>query len=231
MPTIKVRSAGIDDVNECAQIVVEAYSTLESNDLMFPNESKSRNKLIQGRIDQFTPHLLQEPSDPHHVTQYRVACFEEESGAERTAALLRWSISTVEDSVSNDSDTIVDAAVADKLALLGPEYVNVDIFRAFRLAREQKHIQWFQGKGQHIFIHTLAVSPNCQRMGCGAALMKCMTKEADELGLMCYLEASDEGKPLYLKNGFEEVEKMFVQSPTDGQSFTLTLMIRPAKKQ
>lgn len=228
MPTIKVRPARLNDVEECARIVVEAYSTLESNDLMFPNETESRNKLIQVRIDQFTEHLQQVPSI-QNVTQYRVAYFENENGAESIAALLRWSISTVDDTKGLDSDTIVDAAVADKLALLGPNHINVGLVRAFRVSRERKHNQLFQGKGQHIFIHTLAVSPNHQKMGCGTKLMESVIEETDRLGLMCFLEASDEGKPLYLKCGFEEVEKMVVQS--NDQSFALTLMIRPAKKQ
>lgn len=228
MPTIKVRPASIDDVKDCAQIVVEAYSTLDSNALMFPNESESRDKLIKGRIDQFTAHFQQSAAGLQDITQYRVAYIEEENGDESLAALLRWSMSTVEDTKEHDSDTAIDAVVADKLTLLGPDYVNVDLFRTFRLSRKRKHTEIFQGKGQHIFIHTCAVSPKYQRMGCGKALMENMIKEADIVGLPCYLEASHEGKPLYLKYGFEEIEKMVVQSPKSDEKFILTLMIRPA---
>lgn len=232
MPTVKVRKGTIDDVKDCARIVVEAYSTLDSNSLLFPNESKSREKLIQSRINQFSTHLQQQHSQD--VTQYRVAYIEGENGdggGESTAALLRWSLQTVEDIKEHDSDTIIDAVVADKLALLGPDYVNVDLFRTFRLSRERKHKQYFEGKGPHIFIHTLAVSPNYQRMGCGSKLMENTIKEADQLGLTCYLEASHEGKPLYLRYGFQEVEKLLIQSSNKEQKFVLTLMIRPAKKE
>lgn len=250
---IKVRPAKIEDVEACAEIVVEAYSTITSNALMFPNERESRSKLIQGRVDQFSAHLhqkdaqftsteklkdsiKQDKTTTNHVTQYRVAYLEEEDTnvKQPITALLRWSFSLVEkgtDTTEHDSDTIVDGAVAEKVALLGPDHVNVELFRTFRRSRERKHRQWFQEKGQHIFIHTLAVSPKFQRKGFGAKLMENMIREADEVGLTCYLEASDEGKPLYLRYGFKEVEKLIVQASDDDQKkFALTLMIRHANK-
>lgn len=55
--------------------------------------------------------------------------------------------------------------------------------------------------------------------------------EADRLGLEVYVEASPEGKPLYEKRGFKELETFAADLSKWGGPSTLgTLMLRPASK-
>lgn len=56
-------------------------------------------------------------------------------------------------------------------------------------------------------------------------------QKANELQLPAYLEASSTGKPLYLKHGFEEVDRLvFDLSKWGGEGTdTVVLMLKPYK--
>lgn len=54
-------------------------------------------------------------------------------------------------------------------------------------------------------LRSLAVSPEHQRKGIGAALMKYFMGVLDEEKVGCFLRASAMGKPLYSKLGFQVV--------------------------
>lgn len=60
-------------------------------------------------------------------------------------------------------------------------------------------------------------------------LLKWGAAEADRLGLPSYLEASEEGRPLYEKHGFRSVGKLVTDfskwnGPADAE---VVLMVRP----
>lgn len=56
----------------------------------------------------------------------------------------------------------------------------------------------------------LHTDPDHQRRGAGSKCLEWGTAEADRLGLVSYLEASEEGRPLYEKFGFKEVDRIVV---------------------
>lgn len=61
-------------------------------------------------------------------------------------------------------------------------------------------------------------------------LLKWGTAEADRLALPCYLEASEEGKPLYVKHGWQEVGRLEVDLSKWGgpTNVVAPFMLRPA---
>ncbi|RYP57078.1 hypothetical protein DL769_009711 [Monosporascus sp. CRB-8-3] len=82
------------------------------------------------------------------------------------------------------------------------------------------------GDRAHIQLEILGVSPTHQRQGYGGALVKWGTELADELGVECYLDASQVGRPLYAANGYiEQDASAVIVSPT------ACPMLRPAKSQ
>jgi hypothetical protein len=65
-------------------------------------------------------------------------------------------------------------------------------------------------------------------MGAARLLIEWGCKKADEDGKEAYVDASDEGRPVYVRFGFEQ-QKPFTME-VDGRSFTCTSFLRPAKK-
>jgi GNAT superfamily N-acetyltransferase len=62
-----------------------------------------------------------------------------------------------------------------------------------------------------LVMRELYVRPECQRKGIGARLVQWGVKYAAELGVVAYTEASAQGKELYLRCGFREVDCVRVE--------------------
>ncbi|MCJ1313867.1 hypothetical protein MMC25_007547 [Agyrium rufum] len=60
----------------------------------------------------------------------------------------------------------------------------------------------------HILLELMATHPNHRRQGAADLLMKWGLKKADEIGVDILLEASEMGKPLYEKYGFEVIARV-----------------------
>lgn len=78
----------------------------------------------------------------------------------------------------------------------------------------------------------LTTDPKHQRRGAGAMLVQWGCDVADELGLECYLEASDAGHRLYQKKGFTDVEYLDMDMSKYDKSRGMhrhVVMIRPVK--
>ncbi|KAK4088893.1 hypothetical protein Purlil1_6746 [Purpureocillium lilacinum] len=84
----------------------------------------------------------------------------------------------------------------------------------------------------HAYLKLLHTDPDHQRRGAGSMLLQHLAAEADRLGLPTYLEASEEGAPLYEKNGFRRVATIITDlsrwnGPVDAET---VLMLRPASE-
>lgn len=72
----------------------------------------------------------------------------------------------------------------------------------------------------------LGTIPEYRRQGVASMLVGWGTDLADRFGVEAFVDASDQGKPVYVKFGFEPQEPF--QIP--GEDFTCTCYLRPAKK-
>lgn len=57
----------------------------------------------------------------------------------------------------------------------------------------------------------IVTRPDMQRRGLGAELMRWGCERADEEGWVAFLNASEEGRPLYEMFGFETVDKTYFE--------------------
>jgi GNAT superfamily N-acetyltransferase len=81
--------------------------------------------------------------------------------------------------------------------------------KRFQLLDEAMHHAHPVGR-QHEFLALLAVSPDAQGGGLGAALLKVRHDVLDEAGIPAYLEASSlRSRQLYLRNGYVDLGQPF----------------------
>lgn len=228
---IKVRSASAQDAVACAKVVVDAYEPLRSIVLMFPNASASRAALVEGRRKQFAAQL--DPDDRssasrHHNGRsderihYIVAVDEED----KIVGLLRWSIADIEEDKPADVSQLIESVTLSKLDVLGAAHFHSELFRKFLYATAHIHARHFNRKGRHVVLHTLATLTSHQRRGVGARLMEVLVEHADLQHLTCYLEASEAGKTLYERYGFQIVETIHITDDRLDQGFPLYVMVR-----
>lgn len=87
------------------------------------------------------------------------------------------------------------------------------------------------GTRAHVLLHMLATDPHYHRQGIGSMQLRWGVEETDRLGVMSYLEASDDGKALYERYGYQSVEKLNFdcRKHVDVEEVPHMIMIRPAR--
>jgi GNAT superfamily N-acetyltransferase len=85
-----------------------------------------------------------------------------------------------------------------------------------------KRNHWMGGR-PHAVLRYMAVAPSWRRKGIASMCVQWGIERCRELGIPAYLEASDEGAPVYEKLGFEKVD--VVEAPWEGEVFAYPVMI------
>jgi GNAT superfamily N-acetyltransferase len=85
-----------------------------------------------------------------------------------------------------------------------------------------KRNEWMAGH-PHAVLRYMAVAPKWRRKGIATMCVQWGVDRCKELGIPAYLEASDEGVPVYEKLGFEKVD--VVEAPWEGEMFAYPVMI------
>ena len=79
-------------------------------------------------------------------------------------------------------------------------------------------------------LSALGTKPKYQKQGVGSLLVQQGCERADDYNIPAYLEGTADGKGLYMKHGFEEVDQFKLElSPWKEGDFSNVCMIRPAK--
>jgi GNAT superfamily N-acetyltransferase len=79
---------------------------------------------------------------------------------------------------------------------------------------------------KRVYLDVLAVDPSHQGQGIGKALLQWGLDEADRLGLVTFLESTNEGRPLYDKYGFEPTTSDTLDVTPFGLEGALTHTVR-----
>ncbi|OJD29014.1 gnat family acetyltransferase [Diplodia corticola] len=88
------------------------------------------------------------------------------------------------------------------------------------------------GKTPHYFLNLLVTHPGHHRRGAGAMLIRWGTEQADKAGLICFLEATETGRALYKRHGFEDqntVEFDLSEYGGSGINKNTTMIRQPVK--
>ena len=90
---------------------------------------------------------------------------------------------------------------------------------------------WLHETENGTVLKYLATVPDYRGRGAASQILQWGFTQADQLGLPAYLEASDEGAPLYERRGFEKVGTFVTELKRwDGEgSLVAPLMVRQPK--
>lgn len=188
-----------DDVPEAFRAARVAFTRF--NRMLFnpyPLSPESMDLLSQSRVESFnkTP----------QAKSFKAV--DRESGALIGAA--RWSIHPGEEIIDKTAE---EESRGNLEAFRVPEF-REDLASAFykEMLEGKREIIGIKGEDGRVLklkprvdLESLFAHPDHQGKGVGKALLQRCIQDAEELGLAVFLEATQEGLPLYAKNGFESV--------------------------
>jgi GNAT superfamily N-acetyltransferase len=108
---------------------------------------------------------------------------------------------------------------------------NADLWKAFGFIMQKRYAEHV-GTRPAVEVMMLLVDPSWQGKGVGGALLDIGVKEADRIGCLTYVDASDEGLRVYEKAGFKEVGRIGFDISVYGHTGRCpvdTVMIREAR--
>ncbi|KAI9041889.1 acyl-CoA N-acyltransferase [Aspergillus affinis] len=190
------------DVPECFAVAQKAY--VELNSLLYhtiPFSPETTAQMIQSRVDSFQ-------TNPR---TRNVKAVDSESGA--IIGYVRWTTHPDGQVLEQTVEEVVEARLTPRI----PE-MREGVARAIHtiMQRDMREILGSKEEGEdenaevrrlipHVHVDALFTHPDHQRKGVARALLQTCLREADELGIVTFLEATQDGKPLYLKSGFDIV--------------------------
>ena len=123
-------------------------------------------------------------------------------------------------------DAIASVSAADGYPPSGHTALLDDFYAALTDAKRR-----YLGTKAHVLLHLLATDPDYHRRGIGSMQLRWGMEEIDRFGVVGYLEASEDGKSLYERFGFQAVEKLAFDSTKHigGDEVPHTIMVRPAR--
>lgn len=184
--TLTLAHAGPADVPRITQLETEIFSPWPIYVGLFPNgASLSRRLVVEARYH----HLL--ANDP---STHLLKVSDESTGTIIAAAL--WNVYT--------HDRTEEELVRDSQFDWSPDTSSLDACLKYSRQLLDCRKRVIGGK-PHCLLRWLETEAEYRKRGAATQLVTWGSKKADELGIPCYLEASDEGKPVYEKHGYVEV--------------------------
>ncbi|KAF9776158.1 hypothetical protein IL306_005689 [Fusarium sp. DS 682] len=109
---------------------------------------------------------------------------------------------------------------------------NAEACERFFGGMNRMRVNYMKGK-PYVYLKMLNTDPKHQRRGAASLLLRSGLEEADSLGIPVVLESSVQGRKLYEKFGFEEVDRDTTDFSSWGgpSDVTVPLMVRPVGGQ
>lgn len=201
-PTLKLRPGLPSDVSAMAEIFLDAFSGNMVGRAFFPRSSPSARKF-------WTDALTSEIRDPH--AHFLVVT----DPSDEPVAFAKWVAPLGPDAPAPPPLPAESEWPAD-----GNPALAAVFFR--RLADAH---QAAMGTTPHWYLEVLATRGADQGRGAGGLLVAWGAARADEERAPCYLDATPEGRPLYRRIGFADVETW----PFFGGEYRHSIMVREAR--
>lgn len=188
-----------DEIDAWNKVSWDAFAAAEDNlsSLLYPG----------GLTERTQAYMRETTRDSLSDSSYSYV-FVRDSSSKQVLAVACWYFQTKDLSMQEvvDKETKARKERAEQEPIAG---INFSAISDFREAQAKSKQEKLAGKA-HALLKVLATLPAAQRKGAGAAGLIWGLRQADELGLPAYLEASGMGRPLYAKHGFVEVSVVII---------------------
>ncbi|PNS19018.1 Valine--tRNA ligase, mitochondrial 1 [Sphaceloma murrayae] len=205
--------------------------------LFFPNgktpadEDWSRQALHRAmtRDAHFTTHLVcidtSSPPLPSDIARLSASDAADAKAEGRVAGISVWKIHPRQ---RTQAELDEEAQRSEEGGL--PPTARQEVLDAFFGAIKRCKSKWLPDGQAHVLLHLLGTDPEYHRRGIGGMHLRWGLGEADRLGVVGYLEGTEDGVPLYQRYGFEGREMMpFDHEALGTREVRCLIMIRPAK--
>ncbi|PLN84930.1 acyl-CoA N-acyltransferase [Aspergillus taichungensis] len=211
----------IEDIPETFAMAQKAFAKSQPHYYNpYPYSAESSAQLLQGQLGLF------KDRPPNQALK----AVDDATG--HIVAVAGWGVHTEDEPVTQTVEEAVEARMQPRV----PELCE-DGFRAAYTAMHEGRrevIGIVDGEGKvvkfkkRVELQFLYTHPEYQRRGIGSALLRKFLEETKGTGLMLYLQATADGRPVYEKIGFEAVlTRTFVFA--DGEADNITFMVKSPK--
>ena len=194
---MKIELASEKDLPELAAIINPAFQNVPAEVLMFGTTSPETLIHVAARHQEAWRIHAAESSLPCAIKCVRTDL---DTGAQTIAGCAEWFMF--------DRERLPET-YAEGSYLLNASWMTDDAARAKVLAFNkpviEKHKHWM-GSRPHAVLRYMAVAPEWRRKGIASMCVQWGVERCKELGIPAYLEASDEGAPVYARLGFEKCD-------------------------
>ena len=193
----KIEIATEEDLPELMSIISPAFQNVPAEVLMFgkPSPRNLQNKAAQ-HLKAWRIHA-QESSLPCAI---KCVYTDPQTGKKEIVGSAEW--------FTYDRERAPEKYMAAP-HLLGASWMENEADKTtvmkFNQPMIDKHTQWMGGR-PHALLRYMAVAPNWRRRGLATLCVQWGVDRCRELEIPAYLEASEEGAPVYEKLGFERVD-------------------------
>lgn len=211
---MEIEIANEKDLPELAAIINPAFQNVPAEVLMFGTTSPETLKLVA------TQHL---EAWRIHAKESSLPCAikcvhtDPDSGTKTIVGCAEWYMFDRERLPENYSEPsyLLNASwMTDKEA----RAIVLDFLKPV----VDKHKHWMGGR-PHAVLRYMAVAPEWRRRGAASMCVQWGLERCKELGISAYLEASEEGAPVYERLGFEKCD--VVETFWDGERYAWPAMI------
>lgn len=219
----RIEVAREEDLPRLAALIVPTFAFIPFEAMMeHTNDAKGIENAARHHLQAWTEHM-EETGQPSAIK-----CLHTDpvSGEETLVGCAQWYIFS---SPRSEENTLRQnyQLTGDYVTASAEQRENVKKLYQPVIAVRAK---WLRGR-PHAILMYLATDESWRRRGVGVACVQWGIDRCRELGIPAFLEASEEGYPVYKKLGFETVEDVRVEVDGEGGTFPAMIWWPPGTRE
>ncbi|KAL8758594.1 MAG: hypothetical protein Q9184_003871 [Pyrenodesmia sp. 2 TL-2023] len=202
----KVLPCSVEDLTTCSRIQWEASASNPFWQTQFPRGGTSH-------LQVWTAYHMRREYETSDIHFFKIV---DVSAPDKIVGYAKWTVEGGDaergagEGRATTGESIAEDGTTARLAPFDPPDVpeqesRVELFNDWMPELVKKRHQYLV-EPQTVVLDDLWILPDHQRRGLGTMLLKCFVDYADKRGWPCYLESTPLALPMYLSQGFREID-------------------------